>query len=1036
MSEPTPAVPPNPNKRRRRIVRVLAIVAILVVVLIVTGPWLAAHTGLRDQAINAALASPSVTASSDSASFGWFSSPTIRGLNLKSSNDRLDVRVEEITAEQSILGLLASAPDLGAVKVEKVRVQLELPLNVQPRGAGNRLEPTFTATVKDAGLTVRLTGEDEPVIDIDGMDLTFRVEQAEEGRVLTLDPLVIFDRRKLSPKLTSRMLHVFDPTMTDTPQIAGEISLAIDKLRVPLGVPRDKAVKGMELEGKFVLHDVSGEVKNPLRLALVRLVADMNGKEAPKVVHLAKDAEIRFQVRDGRLHHEGLSIGLPDIDPELKLTSRGSVGLDRTLDLFVELPRLDPALRKEKGPAKCRITGTIANPQIRVEDASLVLRQPNRKEPLFAADGMNLNMRVETTAAGPMLVVEPVEVFKKRKLNLGVAPGLVKFLAPDVQTERQVDGEISLSLSKLRMPLGVPQDEALKHMEVEGALTLHRVSSEVKGPMWQVMIRLLADLNGKKSPDSIQLAAQESEIRFQVREGRLHHEGMRIGFPDIDPELQITSRGSIGLDETLDLFVELPRLDPAQRKEKGPAKCHITGTIANPRIQVEDASLVLRQPNRKEPLFAADGMNLNMRVETSAAGPVLVVEPVEVFKKRKLNLGVAPGLVKFLAPDVQTERQVDGEISLTLSKLRMPLGVPQDEALKHMEVEGALTLHRVSSEVKGPMWQAVIRLLADLNGKTSPDSIQLAAQESEIRFQVREGRLHHEGMRIGFPGIDPEWVVRSSGSIGLDESLDLRLELPRLRKNKREQGPLSCQVTGTISDPKITIPDGSLVVHLTDDDAPALTADHVNLVFRVETSGDTRLLSLAPVKVFDKLKLTPEASDQLLALIAPTLADLSGVQGTISLTFDTFRVPLGVPKKEFVKRVELSGKLQLHEITAAVKTPLLQATVKVLADMYGKNPSEVVRVVENAEVRFQVKDGRIHHENMRFGLPDISPDLLIHSSGSVGYDKTFDLVLDVPSILFDKSKLEVRKKSAPVRLRVTGTFDKPIVTEIKEGKGN
>ena len=57
----------------------------------------------------------------------------------------------------------------------------------------------------------------------------------------------------------------------------------------------------------------------------------------------------------------------------------------------------------------------------------------------------------------------------------------------------------------------------------------------------------------------------------------MHHEGLRIGFPEIDPDLVVSSRGSIGLDETLDLHVELPRLDPAQRKEKGPAKCHITG---------------------------------------------------------------------------------------------------------------------------------------------------------------------------------------------------------------------------------------------------------------------------------------------------------------------------------------------------------------------------------------------------------------------------------------------------------------------------
>ena len=83
---------------------------------------------------------------------------------------------------------------------------------------------------------------------------------------------------------------------------------------------------------------------------------------------------------------------------------------------------------------------------------------------------------------------------------------------------------------------------------------------------------------------------------------------------------------------------------------------------------------------------------------------------------------------------------------------------------------------------------------------------------------MRDGRLHHEGLRIGFPEIDPELVIRSRGSIGLDETLDLHLELPRLRKDKRDKGPLQCHVTGTLSEPIIAIPDASLVVHLTDDD--------------------------------------------------------------------------------------------------------------------------------------------------------------------------------------------------------------------------
>jgi hypothetical protein len=326
--------------------------------------------------------------------------------------------------------------------------------------------------------------------------------------------------------------------------------------------------------------------------SLVRLVADMNGKEPSKVVRLAQHAEIRFQVRDGRLHHEGLRLGFPDIDPELQLTSRGSVGLDQTLDLFVDLPRLDKALRQEKGPAKCRITGTIGNPKVSVEDGSLVLRQHQRKEPIIAADGINLSMQVENTTKGHVLVVEPVEVFQKKKLSLGVAAGLVKLLAPDVQSDRQVDGDISLSFIKLRIPLGVARDQEFKQLEAEGKLRLHQFASEVKSPLWQGLIRILAYMNGKQPPKVMHLI-EDSEIHFQVRDGRLHHDGQRIGFPEIDPELVISSRGSIGIDETLDLYLEIPRLRQGKR-DKGPLHCHVTGTIHEPKIALQDAPLIVR----------------------------------------------------------------------------------------------------------------------------------------------------------------------------------------------------------------------------------------------------------------------------------------------------------------------------------------------------------------------------------------------------------------------------------------------------------
>jgi HSP20 family protein len=86
---------------------------------------------------------------------------------------------------------------------------------------------------------------------------------------------------------------------------------------------------------------------------------------------------------------------------------------------------------------------------------------------------------------------------------------------------------------------------------------------------------------------------EDAEINFQMRDGRLHHDGLRLGFPEIDPEIVVSSCGWIGLDETLDLYVELPSLLKAQGTVRGPTRCHITGTIRDPRISLLSGSPVV-----------------------------------------------------------------------------------------------------------------------------------------------------------------------------------------------------------------------------------------------------------------------------------------------------------------------------------------------------------------------------------------------------------------------------------------------------------
>ena len=129
-----------------------------------------------------------------------------------------------------------------------------------------------------------------------------------------------------------------------------------------------------------------------------------------------------------------------------------------------------------------------------------------------------------------------------------------------------------------------------------------------------------------------------------------------------------------------------------------------------------------------------NGVNLNMQVENTASGRVLAVEPVEVLKNQKMNLVLAGGLLRLIDPDLQgSEREIAGEMSLAFKTLRIPLGGAQDQLAKRLEAEGTLTLHQVTTEAKnkGPMRLAMIKMLADLNGKQPSEALRLVQNDRD-----------------------------------------------------------------------------------------------------------------------------------------------------------------------------------------------------------------------------------------------------------------------------------------------------------------
>ncbi len=1015
------------RKRRGRRLKRGIVTGFLLALILSALPWIVAHTPVRDWLVNRVIDTPNLTATSEAASFGWLSPMEMDGLKLQSSDDRIHLDLERVTAAQAWPRLLGSLPQIGELVLEAPSARLNLPLD-QAWDIPRNFSPSFTANIKDGSLIVSEDGDSESIIDVSALNVTVHVEGDGAQRQLRLEPVQLFSHRTLNPKFCNRLLQLMNPGLQDAISISGQFSLSLNDLTVPMGLPREELAQAIQVEGELVLDQVTLETENRLLQALAKLVADIQGKEPPLTTRVVKNTTVKFAARNGKLFHEGLQLGFPDIDPDLQIHSSGYVGLDDSLDLRLEIPRLDNE-KRQQGPIKCHVTGTIRNPKLFIEDASLVIRLPNRPEPLLDIDGIDLNVSVEEGDNGRVISVDPVEVLDHAQLDRKLASSLMQLVDPEIQFSPQVSGEVSMTVDKLKIPLAANRGALISDLEVHGTLSIHEASSIANTPMRTALVKLLADLYDKPPVDILRIT-QDADIDFELRDGRFHYTGLRIGFPDIDDALRIRSEGSVGIDETVDLTITIPRLGTADLHGKGPLVCHVTGTVKQPVFHVQDGSLVVELPDRDTPLIDVEGVDLTMRVVTNQNGDFLTFEPFEVFQHTSFDQPFTSSLLHLIDPEIRLTPELQGEISVSIDHLMIPVGTPKSTWLRNLEMHGKLEIHEVVTTAQTPLRRAIIKLLADANDKP-PVNVNRVAHDTEVDFELRQGRFHYTDLNLGFPDIDPELKIVSTGSIGLDESLDLQIDLPRLDGNLQAmQKPIRCTVTGTVRAPKISVNDASLVIRFPDHEQPIIDVDGVNLDLTVDRSQAVPMLQFKPVVIFDRQRLTSETSHELLSLIAPTLGNIADVEGQVSLTLDQIQLPLSQSTDEWISGLKLSGQLQLHEILTTVKTPLLTAMVKVLSDMHDAEASEIVRIAKDTDVAFELREGRLFHEGLQIGFPDLSANLLGTSRGSVGIDRSLDLDLRLPTG-FVKSLNGTDPAGAKFAwFKVSGTLDEPKVTEL------
>lgn len=216
-------------------------------------------------------------------------------------------------------------------------------------------------------------------------------------------------------------------------------------------------------------------------------------------------------------------------------------------------------------------------------------------------------------------------------------------------------------------------------------------------------------------------------------------------------------------------------------------------------LRLTHAEVVWRTPEASQDWSVA-GINLALGLRpartTESGLPEVLVERGKVLDHCQLSPGMCNDALKYVAPVLSKVTRAEGEISLDLDDWRLPLA-----HLEQGELSGRLSLHNVEVG-PGPFVSALAEAL-----HVPPDVAM--ARESIVQFEMVEGRIAHRDLEFDLPGVH----VRTSGSVGLDRSLDLVAEVElRLPEKLLAGSPLARSLSektlklpigGTLSKPRL-----------------------------------------------------------------------------------------------------------------------------------------------------------------------------------------------------------------------------------------
>ncbi len=336
----TPSVPP----KRRSWHRWLLAAVIILLLFIYFLPNLIALPWARQKLLDSAFARVNAKATMKDLSLGWFSPVSVGDFELQAyESGHNTIAVKKIDSDASLVNLIFRH-DVGSFRIDQPELYVQFDKDgnnvsrlLKALGGSTWGNRAATLDIVDGRLLLRGPNSAQPW-KIDGLNLNVAMIPSSDSPdgvpLLHGDHAQLLHNAELTPEMCNDIIKFVVPPLANTTRTSGRVSLNLEQFSWPLGKPN-----AAELKGQLTLHSVDcgpGE--------LIKSIAGLfKFSNLPATLQLSKDDDVAFNMHDGRVYHENLIFSLPVLEQSLSIRSHGSVGLDETLDLSVELTLPDGA---------------------------------------------------------------------------------------------------------------------------------------------------------------------------------------------------------------------------------------------------------------------------------------------------------------------------------------------------------------------------------------------------------------------------------------------------------------------------------------------------------------------------------------------------------------------------------------------------------------------------------------------------------------------------------------------------------------------